>query len=172
MRSLRPLAGLGVQQLPHGGWGKDPRTRGLGAEPLLQAPPPMAPPSTGAEPLLQAPTQQGPAHSQGQQPLPHSPPLAGPAHSQGRNPSCKRGPRPTHLPSARRKPAAGLGAVAAGVEGGGALPSTDLWLPRGRKQGEGWSGTLGLSGTKLLHTEWVNTKVLMYRIDNYIFNTL
>ena len=50
--------------------------------------------------------------------------------------------------------------------------STDLWLPRGRKQGEGWSGRLGSSDTKLLHTEWVNTKVLMYRTENYIFNTL
>ena len=49
---------------------------------------------------------------------------------------------------------------------------TDLGLPRGRKLGEGWSGRLGLSDIKLLYTEWVNNKVLMYSTENYIFNIL
>ena len=40
---------------------------------------------------------------------------------------------------------------------------TDLWLPRG------WvAGGDGLGVCKLLYIEWINYKVLLYRVGNYI----
>ena len=44
---------------------------------------------------------------------------------------------------------------------------TDLWLPRGR----GWGGMeweFRISRCKLLYTEWINNKVLLYSTGNNI----
>ena len=52
---------------------------------------------------------------------------------------------------------------------------TDLWLPRGRGVAEGWIGSLGLADAnyyKLLYTEWINKKVLLYSTWNYIHYVL
>ena len=45
---------------------------------------------------------------------------------------------------------------------------TDLWSPSGRGLEEGWSGRL-VSKCKLLHTERINNKVLLYSTGNYIW---
>ena len=34
--------------------------------------------------------------------------------------------------------------------------------------GEGWGGKLELADVKLLHIEWINNNILLYRIENYI----
>ena len=44
---------------------------------------------------------------------------------------------------------------------------TDLWLPRGRMGGGGMDLEFGLSRCKLLYTEWINNKVLLYSTGNY-----
>ena len=44
----------------------------------------------------------------------------------------------------------------------------DLWFPRGRRMGEGMIGSLGLADNKLLHLEWIKSKVLLYSTENYI----
>ena len=44
---------------------------------------------------------------------------------------------------------------------------TNLWLPRGRAVREGWT-EFGVSSCKILHVEWINNKVLLYSIGNYI----
>ena len=44
---------------------------------------------------------------------------------------------------------------------------TDLWLPRERGPGEGWSGRLGLAYESFYNIEQIN-KVLLYSIENYI----
>ena len=33
---------------------------------------------------------------------------------------------------------------------------------------EGWGGEVGVSRCKLLYTEWINNKVLLYSTENYI----
>lgn len=38
---------------------------------------------------------------------------------------------------------------------------TELWLPRGRRGGRGKGWELGLDRCKLLHTGWLNSKVLL-----------
>ena len=49
---------------------------------------------------------------------------------------------------------------------------TDLWLPRERGAGEGWSGRLWLADVRLLYIEWINNKVLQYSTANYIQNPM
>ena len=39
---------------------------------------------------------------------------------------------------------------------------TDLCLPKGREEGVGWTGSLGLVDNKLLHLEWICNEVLLY----------
>ena len=41
-------------------------------------------------------------------------------------------------------------------------------MPRGRKDGRGMDWEFGVSRYKLLHTGWVNNKVLLYSTGNYI----
>ena len=47
-----------------------------------------------------------------------------------------------------------------------------MWLPRGNGKGEGVGGGIewevGVSRCKLLYTEWINNKVLLYSTENYI----
>ena len=45
----------------------------------------------------------------------------------------------------------------------------DLWLPRGRaKEGVEWESVNSIC--KLLHTDWINNKVLLYSTGNYTQN--
>ena len=44
---------------------------------------------------------------------------------------------------------------------------TDLWLPRGWGGG-GMDWEFGISRCKLLYTEWIDNKVLLYSTGNYI----
>ena len=39
------------------------------------------------------------------------------------------------------------------------IQRTDLWLPRGRKDGEGMEWDFGVSRYKLLYIEWINNKL-------------
>ena len=48
-----------------------------------------------------------------------------------------------------------------------------MWLPQGVTLGEGgggegMEGEFGVSICKLLHTEWINKKVLLYSTGNYV----
>ena len=45
---------------------------------------------------------------------------------------------------------------------------TDLWLPRAEGLGKEVDWDVGVSNYKLLHMEWINNKVLLYTIGNYI----
>ena len=45
---------------------------------------------------------------------------------------------------------------------------TDLWLPRGRGEGRRMDWEFGVGRCKLLHLEWINTKILSYSTGNYI----
>ena len=45
---------------------------------------------------------------------------------------------------------------------------TDLWLPRGRGLEKKGSGRLELARWKLLLTEWINNKILLYNTGNHI----
>ena len=45
---------------------------------------------------------------------------------------------------------------------------TDLWLPRGRVGGRGMDWESGVGRCKLLRSEWINSKVLLYSTGNYI----
>ena len=45
---------------------------------------------------------------------------------------------------------------------------THLLLPRGRGGWEGKDWEFGVSGCKVLYTEWINNKVLLYSTVNYI----
>ena len=45
---------------------------------------------------------------------------------------------------------------------------TYLWLPKGKEGGGGMDWKFGVSRYKLLHIEWINSKVLMYSKANYI----
>ena len=45
---------------------------------------------------------------------------------------------------------------------------TDLWLPRGTREGGGKDWEFGISRCKLLYREWINNKVLLYSTGNYI----
>ena len=45
---------------------------------------------------------------------------------------------------------------------------TDLWLPRRRGDGGRMDWEFGISRCKLLYTEWINNKVLLYSTGNYI----
>ena len=46
--------------------------------------------------------------------------------------------------------------------------TTDLWLPRGRRDGGWMDSEFGISRCKLLHIEWINNKVLLCSTGNYI----
>ena len=48
------------------------------------------------------------------------------------------------------------------------ISRTDLWLPRGMASGGGKDWEFGISRCKLLYTGWINKKVLLYSIGNYI----
>ena len=43
---------------------------------------------------------------------------------------------------------------------------TDLWLPRRRREWDGWE--FRVSRGKLLHLGWIGNKVLVYSTGNYI----
>ena len=44
---------------------------------------------------------------------------------------------------------------------------TDLRMPKGRgRRGPDWE--FGVSRCKLLHSEWINNRVLLYSTENYI----
>ena len=43
-----------------------------------------------------------------------------------------------------------------------------MWLPRGRGGGGGTEWEFGISRCKLLYTEWIDKKVLLYSTGNYI----
>ena len=45
---------------------------------------------------------------------------------------------------------------------------TDLWLPRGRREGGGKEWEFGVSRCKLLYLGWKNSKVLLQSTRNYI----
>ena len=45
---------------------------------------------------------------------------------------------------------------------------TDLWLPRGRGCQGGMDKKFGISRCKLLYTEWINNKVLLYSTGSYV----
>ena len=45
---------------------------------------------------------------------------------------------------------------------------TDLWLPRGRRDGRGMNYKFGISRCKLSYREMINNKVLLYSTGNYI----
>ena len=45
---------------------------------------------------------------------------------------------------------------------------TDLWLPRGRWGRGGMDWEFAISRCKLLYTEGINTKILLYSTGNYI----
>ena len=45
---------------------------------------------------------------------------------------------------------------------------TGLWLPRGRRGRGGIKWEFGVSRCKLLYIEWINNKVPLYSIGNYI----
>ena len=45
---------------------------------------------------------------------------------------------------------------------------TDGWLPRGRRGEVGQEWEFEISRCKLIYTEWINNKVLLYRTGNYI----
>ena len=45
---------------------------------------------------------------------------------------------------------------------------TDLWLPRGRGGGGGMEWEFGVSRCKLVYTEWIKNKVLLYSTGNYV----
>ena len=45
---------------------------------------------------------------------------------------------------------------------------TNLWLPRERGGREGMEWEFENSRCKLLHTEWINNKVLLHSTGNYI----
>ena len=43
-----------------------------------------------------------------------------------------------------------------------------MWLPGWRGGGSGMDEVFGVSRCKLLHSEWINNKVLLYSTANYI----
>ena len=45
---------------------------------------------------------------------------------------------------------------------------TDLWLPRRARGKEAMVWGIWVSGCKLLHTEWINNRVLPHSTGNYI----
>ena len=44
----------------------------------------------------------------------------------------------------------------------------DMWLPKVRRVGGRMDREFGINRCELLHTEWVNSKVLLYSTGNYI----
>ena len=54
------------------------------------------------------------------------------------------------------------------TETGSQTERADLWSPRERKNGEGMDWEFGISRCKLLHIEWINSKVLLLSTGNYI----
>ena len=46
---------------------------------------------------------------------------------------------------------------------------TDLWLPRpGEGEGSGMDWEFRVSRYKLLHLEWIDSKILLYSTGNYV----
>ena len=45
---------------------------------------------------------------------------------------------------------------------------TDLWSPRGNGAGEWMEREFGANRCKLSHIGWINNKVLLYSMGNYI----
>ena len=45
---------------------------------------------------------------------------------------------------------------------------TDLWLPKARGGGRGMDWEFVVSRCKLLYRKWINNKVLLYSIGDYI----
>ena len=46
--------------------------------------------------------------------------------------------------------------------------TTDLWFPRGEREGSGMDWESGVSRCQLLHLEWLSSEVLLYSRGNCI----
>ena len=62
----------------------------------------------------------------------------------------------------------GYGTDEPACETGTDSQGTDLWLPMGRRGGRRMDGEFGVDECKLPHLEWINNKVPMHSIGNYI----